>query len=165
MNRTKTAIGGVASVLGGPGVVAGLLPYLITRWRSTHPTVVLIILGAFLIGIGLRVLLRAASRFIFEGRGTIAPWAPTDRLIVTGPYRYVRNPMYVAVLAILVGEALVLGRPVLGIYAAGFWVIVAAFVRLYEEPELKRNYGEEFDAYRRGVRAWVPRLRPWSVGD
>jgi protein-S-isoprenylcysteine O-methyltransferase Ste14 len=84
--------------------------------------------------------------------------------VVGGLYRHVRNPMYVAVTAAIAGQALLLGRPALLIYAALFWTIVAAFVRVYEEPVLAARYGEEYDAYRRAVPAWRPRLRPW-VGD
>jgi protein-S-isoprenylcysteine O-methyltransferase Ste14 len=94
---------------------------------------------------------------VTEGRGTPAPVAPTERLVVGGLYRYVRNPTYVAVAALIVGQALLLGRPGLLLYAFAFWLVTAAFARFYEEPALRRRYGAEFDEYRRAVPAWLPR--------
>jgi protein-S-isoprenylcysteine O-methyltransferase Ste14 len=102
---------------------------------------------------------------VLEGRGTPAPVAPTERLVVGGLYRYVRNPMYVAVGATIVGQALLLGRPWLLAYAAAFWLVVATFVRVYEEPTLIRRFGREYDAYRSAVPGWWPRRRPWSPPD
>jgi protein-S-isoprenylcysteine O-methyltransferase Ste14 len=118
--------------------------------------------GAVLIVAGAGALLHAFARFVVEGGGTPAPLAPTERLVVGGLYRHVRNPMYVAVGATIAGQALLLGRPLLLAYAAAFWLVVAAFVRGYEEPTLSARYGEEYAAYRRAVPAWWPRLRPWS---
>jgi protein-S-isoprenylcysteine O-methyltransferase Ste14 len=85
--------------------------------------------------------------------------------VVGGLYRHVRNPMYIAVGGTIVGQALLLGRPLLLAYAAAFWLIVAMFVRGYEEPTLSARYGEEYAVYRRAVPAWWPRLRPWSPGS
>ena len=99
-----------------------------------------------------------------EGGGTPAPVAPTDRLVVGGLYRHVRNPMYVAVGATIAGQALLLGRPVLLGYLAVFWLAVASFVRFYEEPTLSERYGEQYAAYKQAVPAWRPRLRPWTAG-
>ncbi len=99
---------------------------------------------------------------VLGGHGTLAPVAPPDVLIVTGAYRFVRNPMYLAVVAVIVGQAALLGRVVRLVWAAGFWMAAATFVRLYEEPHLSRRFGDQYAAYRRGVRAWVPRVRPWS---
>jgi protein-S-isoprenylcysteine O-methyltransferase Ste14 len=85
-------------------------------------------------------------------------------LVVGGLYRYVRNPMYLAVIAIVLGQAAILGRVSLIVYAAIVWVTVASFVRFYEEPTLSERYGEQYAAYRRSVRAWLPRATPWR-GD
>jgi protein-S-isoprenylcysteine O-methyltransferase Ste14 len=101
-------------------------------------------------------------RFFVEGFGTPAPVAAPERLVVGGVYRYVRNPMYVAVLAAIVGQALLLGRLELLLYAGAAWLVVAAFVRWYEEPTLARRFGADYEAYRRAVPAWWPRLRPWE---
>lgn len=162
MRRLGPAVGSAAFLVAAPGIVAGFVPWLLTGWSSSHPPAFLAVLGAALIAVGVTVLLHAFARFVVEGRGTPAPVAPTERLVVGGLYRHVRNPMYVAVGATIVGQALLLGRPWLLAYAAAFWVVVAAFVRGYEEPTLSARYGEEYTAYRRSVPAWWPRLRPWS---
>jgi protein-S-isoprenylcysteine O-methyltransferase Ste14 len=162
MRRLAAALGSAAFLLAAPGVVAGLVPWLLTGWRSADPPGVVAVLGAVLIAAGTGVLLHAFARFVVEGRGTPAPVAPTERLVVGGLYRHVRNPMYVAVGATIVGQALLLGRPGLLAYAAAFWLVVATFVKAYEEPTLSARYGEEYAAYRRAVPAWWPRLRPWT---
>jgi protein-S-isoprenylcysteine O-methyltransferase Ste14 len=100
-----------------------------------------------------------------EGFGTPAPVAAPERLVVGGVYRYVRNPMYVAVLAAIFGQALLLGQLGLLLYAAAVWLITAAFVRFYEEPTLTRRFGADYEAYRRAVPAWWPRLRPWKPSE
>ena len=100
-----------------------------------------------------------------EGLGTPVPVAAPERLVVGGVYRNVRNPMYVAILAVIVGQALLLGQLGLLLYAAGIWLITAAFVRFYEEPALRRRFGADYEAYRRAVPAWWPRLRPWKPGE
>jgi protein-S-isoprenylcysteine O-methyltransferase Ste14 len=145
-----------------PGVMAGLLPYWITgRWHGSSPPLALQIVGAVLLAAGLGVLAHTVIRFVVEGFGTPFPGAPTQTLVVGGLYRYVRNPMYLAVIAIILGQAAILGSMSLVVYAAIFWLIVASFVRFYEEPTLSRKYGEQYAAYRRAVRAWVPRATPW----
>jgi protein-S-isoprenylcysteine O-methyltransferase Ste14 len=138
------------------------VPWLLTGWRSSDPPAAIAALGGLLVVVGVGVLLHAFSRFVVEGRGTPAPIAPTERLVVGGLYRHVRNPMYVAVGLTIVGQALLLGRPWLLAYAAVFWLVVATFVRGYEKPTLRARYGEEYAAYRRAVPGWRPRLRPWS---
>src|SRR4051794_14783034 len=142
--------------------MAGLVPWLLTGWDSTDPPALLVVGGAVLIAAGVAVLLHAFARFVLEGSGTPAPIAPTERLVVGGLYRHVRNPMYIAVGATIVGQALVLGRPLLLAYAAAFGIVVATFVWSYEEPTLSARYGEEYAAYRRAVPAWRPRLRAWT---
>jgi protein-S-isoprenylcysteine O-methyltransferase Ste14 len=162
MSKVGAAFGSAVFLVAAPGVVAGYVPWLLTGWRSSHPPPSLVVLGAALIAVGAGVILHAFARFVVEGHGTPAPIAPTERLVVGGLYRYVRNPMYVAVGATIVGQALLLGRPALFWYAAAFSLVVAAFVRGYEEPTLSARYGEEYAAYRRAVPAWWPRLQPWS---
>jgi protein-S-isoprenylcysteine O-methyltransferase Ste14 len=120
------------------------------------------LLGGLLLVIALPVLVSAFVRFARDGLGTPAPVAPTERLVVTGAYRYVRNPMYVAVLSAIVGQGLLLGQTVLLGYAALVALLVVSFVRLYEEPVLRRQFGEEYEAYRRAVPGWLPRLHPWK---
>jgi protein-S-isoprenylcysteine O-methyltransferase Ste14 len=162
MRRLKAALGSAVFLVVAPGVVAGLVPWLLTGWESNDPPDVVAWLGGALAVAGVAVLLHAFARFVVEGLGTPAPVAPTQRLVVGGLYRHVRNPMYVAVAATIVGQALLLGRPALVLYAALFWLVVATFVHAYEEPTLSARYGEEYAAYRRAVPAWRPRLRPWT---
>jgi protein-S-isoprenylcysteine O-methyltransferase Ste14 len=162
MSRARAAGGTFAFLVLAPGVVAGLIPWLITGWEADAWSVPLRALGWLMIGAGLGVLLEAFVRFVLEGIGTPAPVAPTERLVVGGAYRYVRNPMYLAVGALIVGQALVLGQAALLAYGAAFGAAVVAFVHVYEEPTLVRRFGADYEAYRRAVPAWWPRLRPWA---
>ena len=161
MGRTRAALGSIVFLAVAPVVVAGLVPWLLTRWHAHSLWLPLRVLGGLLVLGGAEVLLQAFARFVVEGIGTPAPVAPPERLVVGGAYRYVRNPMYVAIEAIVVGQALVLGRVVLVAYALALLVVFAAFVRWYEEPTLRRQFGADYDAYRRAVPAWLPRLTPW----
>jgi protein-S-isoprenylcysteine O-methyltransferase Ste14 len=164
------AAGSVAHFVLQPGVVAGLVPWWLTGWRVRQPVpswawASLKLAGVALLGTGAVVLVQAFVRFVVEGVGTPAPIAPTQRLVVGGPYRYVRNPMYLAVTAIIVGQALVLGQLWLLLYAAAVGAFMAAFAHGYEEPALQRQFGGEYEAYRRAVPAWWPRRRPWQPGQ
>ena len=147
-----------------PGTVAGLVPWLLTGWEVRDPRPPLQVVGVVLIVAGVGALLHAFLRFVLEGAGTPAPVAPTQQLVVGGLYRYVRNPMYLAVTATIVGQALALGQLVLLVYAGLFVVAVFAFVRWYEEPTLRRQFGDQYEEYRRAVPGWWPRLRPWRAG-
>jgi protein-S-isoprenylcysteine O-methyltransferase Ste14 len=152
--------------VGQPGVMAGLVPYWITGgWVSSDVPLVLQVAGAALLATRVAALAHTVIRFAVEGRGTPFPAAPTENLVVGGLYRYVRNPMYLAVIAIILGQAAILGSASLVTYAAILWVTVASFVRFYEEPTLSSKYGEQYAAYRRNVRAWLPRATPWRGGD
>jgi protein-S-isoprenylcysteine O-methyltransferase Ste14 len=156
--RMRAAIGTAAFLVVAPGVVTGLVPWLITGWRpgSTTPAA-MVAAGAVLTAAGCAVLLQAFGRFVLEGAGTPAPPAPTERLVIGGLYRYVRNPMYLALQAIIIGQVLLLDRPVLLYYAAAVLAMTVAFVQLYEEPKLARTYGEQYEAYRQAVPGWLPR--------
>jgi protein-S-isoprenylcysteine O-methyltransferase Ste14 len=159
MSRARAAAGSLVFLLLAPGLTAGLVPWLLTGWESSGPPAALRVLGVVLIAAGLGVVLEAFGRFVLEGLGTPAPVAPTKQLVVGGLYRHVRNPMYVAVASTIVGQALLLGRPLLLAYAALFLAVTAAFVRFYEEPALRRQFGDQYEAYRRAVPGWWPRLR------
>ena|SRR5689334_24401546 len=164
MRRSVAAAGSSVFFALAPGTVAVLVPWLLTGWRLRQPFahwLPLRILGVLLVVAGAAVLVQAFVRFVVEGFGTPAPIAPPDRLVIGGMYRYVRNPMYVAVVAVLIGQALVLWQPVLLAYAALAWAATALFVLGYEQPTLRRRFGDQYDAYRRAVPAWWPRLRPW----
>jgi protein-S-isoprenylcysteine O-methyltransferase Ste14 len=140
-----------------PGVVAGLVPWLLTGWESAGPPVWIVALGWILVVAGAAVLLDAFARFVVEGVGTPAPVAPTGKLVVGGLYRYVRNPMYLGVAAVILGQACVLGQWSLVAYALVFGVVVSSFVRRHEEPTLRLRFGAEYDDYRRTVPGWWPR--------
>jgi protein-S-isoprenylcysteine O-methyltransferase Ste14 len=164
MRKASAAAGSAVFFVLAPGVMGGLIPWWLTGWDANDTWAPLRVLGAALIAAGLVVLVHAFVRFVVEGVGTPAPVAPTEHLVVGGLYRRVRNPMYVAVAAIIVGQALVLGRPALLVYAAAFVAVTATFVVVYEEPVLRERYGAEYEAYRRAVPGWWPRLHPWRPG-
>jgi protein-S-isoprenylcysteine O-methyltransferase Ste14 len=163
--EARALVGSAVFLVLAPGVVAGLVPWWLTGWEVEEPLpywTALRLLGGVLLVAGIGVLLHAFGRFVVEGRGTPAPVAPTQRLVVGGFYRYVRNPMYLAVAATIVGQALLLGQLILLAYAAAVSAAFAAFVYLYEEPTLAGRFGREYEAYRRAVPAWRPRRRPWA---
>jgi protein-S-isoprenylcysteine O-methyltransferase Ste14 len=154
------------TVLGGPGIVLVYLPFWITRFRvpAGEPWWQIALAG-LLIAAGLTPLLESILRFIYAGRGTLMPTAPTEHLVVSGFYRYVRNPMYTGVLFALAGELILFERRSLAIYAAMVWLVVHLFVCFYEEPTLTRRYGDEYLRFKQNVPRWLPRLKPWQGGD
>ena len=162
MTRARAAAGSAVFLVLVPGAVAGLIPWLITGCSANEWWPPLRVLGGLLVLVGLAVLLPAFVRFVIEGIGTPAPVAPARHLVVGGPYRYVRNPMYLAVGALILGQALLLGQAVLLLYLAAFALTVAAFVHGYEEPTLSRRFGWQYDEYRRHVPPWWPRRTPWG---
>ena len=160
----RTAVSSTLFFLVGPGLEAGVGPFLLTSGFETggawDEVLAPRVAGGILIAAGLAVLLHTFARFVAEGRGTPTPAAPTRRLVVTGAYRHVRNPMYVATAAVIAGEGLLLSQPILLLGAAVYLVALATLVRRVEEPRLRERFGAEYDAYRAQVRGWVPRLRP-----
>ena len=164
MRKSSAALGSAIFFLVAPATVAGFIPWWITGWRMTEAAfngIAYRSVGASLILVGAAVLVHAFVRFVVEGLGTPAPIVPTARLVVGGAYRYVRNPMYLAVMLVVIGQALVLGQSSLLIYAVMLGVAFVSFVRAYEEPTLKSQFGSEYEAYRRAVPGWWPRLSPW----
>jgi len=149
-----------------PGTVAVLIPYWLTRWQPHNwyaATIPARLAGLALIAAGLAALINSFYRFVTEGRGTPAPVMPPTELVVRGLYRYVRNPMYVVLLMIVIGEALLLGRFILLGYALALWVNFHLFVMLYEEPKLRRTFGRSYDDYRAAVPRWWPRRKPFKT--
>ncbi len=143
-----------------------LLPYLLGYWHFHRPLpywAAAQVAGALLICAGLVPIVRSFADFT-RADGTPVPVASPPRLVVSGFYRYVRNPIYVGFVATLTGEVLLTGAPGLLEYTAVAWCVGAAAVRFYEEPTLARKFGAEYQAYRRAVRAWIPQLRPWTPG-
>jgi protein-S-isoprenylcysteine O-methyltransferase Ste14 len=159
---TTAALGSAAFFVAAPGTFAGLGPWLITRWEvpAGSPTW-RVGLGVALIVLGVIPPVHAFAEFARAG-GTPMPLAPTERLVVTGFNRFVRNPMYLGLVVAILGQALLFGSLALVLYAAIGWVITASFVRLYEEPTLRRTYGRQYEEYCRNVRAWIPRMTPWK---
>jgi protein-S-isoprenylcysteine O-methyltransferase Ste14 len=161
MRLARAAAGTATFLLLAPGVVAGLVPWWITDWHAHDVWLPLRAVGAVVIAGGAAAVLHAFAPFVVEGVGTPAPPAPTERLVLGGLYRYVRNPMDLAAGATILGQALLLGQSVLVAYAGAFAVAVAAFVYGYEEPTLARRFGADYEAYRSAVPAWLPRWHAW----
>ena len=101
------------------------------------------------------------ARFALQGSGTPAPIAPTRNLVVTGLYRYVRNPIYIAVVAVTFGQAILFGDWRLLWYGALLWLFFHVFVVMYEEPTLEQTFGTEYEDFRANVPRWIPRFTPW----
>ena len=159
-SRAVSVLGSLVFLVAAPGMVAGFVPYVISRWRFGPPLLGLAagrVVGGLLVLAGVASILHSFARFALEGRGTPAPVAPTETLVVSGQYRYVRNPMYVAVVGIVLGQALLLGSLPLAWYALGLWALFHAFVLAYEEPTLARTHGESYARYRTAVNRWLPR--------
>lgn len=147
-----------------PGTVAGVLPWLLTGGyadrlpNSPFLTVTCIVV----IACAIAILLYSFAHFALKGRGTPAPIAPTENLVVSGPYRFVRNPMYVAVLTIIFAQALLFGSSAVLIYGLIIAAAVVSFTRFYEEPTLSDTHGASYEHYRAAVPGWWPRFTPWQ---
>lgn len=148
-----------------PGLAAGLVPWLITGWHATGLWPPLRVLGALLILIGSAVTVYAFTQFVREGFGSPLPLAAPERLVVGGLFRYVRNPMYLASMAVIGGQALLLGRIELLWYTIAVIVCEFTFVQAYEQPNLRRRFGAQYEEYLRAVPGWWPRLTPWHGPD
>ena len=143
-----------------PGTVAVLIPYWLISSRSdsvltSHQP--LRYLSLPLIVIGAATLLWCIWDFFASGRGTVSPIDPPKHLVVRGLYRYVRNPMYVAVVIVLLGEAVFFMSQAVLIEAAIFFLLANLFVMLYEEPTLRRKFGDSYENYTQTVSRWIPK--------
>jgi len=164
MNKTQAILGSSLFLALAPGSVAGLLPYLLGLWHKRPALFGLPAtrqLGIVLILLGLPLLLESFAHFALVGRGTPAPIRPPERLVVSGLYRYVRNPMYVAILTVLLGEYLITANPPLLAYCLTVCVLFHLFVIIYEEPTLARQFGKPYQDFKNNVPRWLPRLTPW----
>ena len=168
MTRKMWAVlGSALFLIIAPGIVAGFIPWWISKWNVQAPFlgfVPLRALGALLLVVSVLMLLESFARFALQGVGTPAPVFPTRHLVVNGLYRYVRNPMYLAVVSIIFGQAMILGSVSLLAYGVLVWLTFHLFVLAYEEPTLRKTFGTEYDAFCANVPRWVPRLSPWSGG-
>ena len=154
----------LAAVLLCPGAVAVVVPALIV-WSTGSRIEPLGLLGLPLIALGLLLVVSTVRLFATVGRGTLAPWDPTTRLVVRGPYRYVRNPMISGVLFVLLGEAALFGSEALLVWFGLVLAVNAVYMPLVEEPGLQGRFGEEYERYRADVPRWIPRLRPWNAEE
>jgi protein-S-isoprenylcysteine O-methyltransferase Ste14 len=158
-SRLRTITGSVGFVCcGGPAIVAGLVPWLLTRWDADPQPLALKILGGIVLAAGAALVLETTARFALQGRGTPAPWAPPERFVERGSYRFVRSPMYLGVLLLIVGQALLLGQEILFAWAAVAWLIFELSLVVWEEPGLRRRFGADYEDYRRRVKRWIPTL-------
>ena len=167
MRKSTAAVVSVAWGVALGGTFGCLLPYLLGYWQFHRPLPywgVAQAVGGLLIGVGLVPIAQAFTEFI-KADGTPVPTASPPRLVVSGFYRYVRNPIYVGFVVNLAGQALLFGSAGLVKYTAVALCIGAAAVRFYEEPTLARKFGAEYQDYRRAVRAWIPRLHPWRPAE
>jgi|HubBroStandDraft_1064217.scaffolds.fasta_scaffold528447_1 protein-S-isoprenylcysteine O-methyltransferase Ste14 len=164
VRKVLAIVGSSVFLVIAPGFVAGLAPWWISHWRLEAPllgTALFRFVGGALIALGLVGLLDSFGRFALQGLGTPAPVFPTRHLVITGLYRYVRNPMYVAVVSTIIGQALVFGNVKLLEYGGLVWLLFHLFVLAYEEPTLRSSFGPEYKLFCTEVPRWMPRLTPW----
>jgi protein-S-isoprenylcysteine O-methyltransferase Ste14 len=161
----------VRAILLLPVVVALVVPALLVSWTGALRVgwgapaplaAVLVLLGVALLAAGLGLVAWTVGLFVAGGEGTLAPWDPTRRLVVRGPYRHVRHPMIGGVACILAGEAVLLGSPPLALWLAAVVAANVVYLPLVEERGLERRFGAEYAAYRASVPRFLPRPRPWD---
>lgn len=155
MKITRAAIGTVIFSIFVPGVIAGWIPFTLAAGSGVAEAMWARALGWLLILPGIAGYLWCATDFVRQGLGTPAPIAAPERLVVRGPYRFTRNPMYVSVLMIILGQAALRGSVGLLLYGVFVFLAVHWFVRLYEEPTLTRRFGDDYLVYRRTVPRWI----------
>ena len=163
MQRVSAVLGSALFFVVAPCVLAGLIPWSMTHWEFGPAFFGLEgarSVGVLLILVGLPGLVDSFARFALQGLGTPAPVAPPRNLVVTGLYRHVRNPIYVAIVAIVLGQAMLFGDWRLVLLGALLWLAFHLFVIAYEEPTLRDTFGSEYEAYCANVRRWVPRVVP-----
>ena len=165
IRKLAAIIGSAVFLIIAPGFVAGLVPWWISRWRL-QPAFLglgpLRFAGGILVTLGTAALLDSFRRFAVQGLGTPAPVFPTRQLVVTGLYRHVRNPMYIAVVSAILGQALIFGNVRLLEYGVLVWLLFHLFVLVYEEPTLKANFGTEYEMFCAEVPRWIPRFTRWD---
>src|SRR5262245_12227009 len=164
MHRAAAVVGSALFLVAAPGTLAVLIPFWSSGWRVAPPLVGFVgfrVLGVLLMAPCRPLLLASFARFALPGLGAPAPIAPPDRLVVTGLYRYVRNPIYVAVTSLVVGQALFFGDVRLLEYGLGVWAFFHFWVLALEEPGLRAKFGAEYLDFCAHVRRWIPRRRPW----
>ncbi len=154
-----TALRSLLFLILAPGTVAGYIPLVLLRKGTQIETGIFAYLAFPLWAFGLIILLWSFWNFLVQGRGTPSPTDPPRELVAVGFYRYVRNPMYVGILATIMGHFLWFGYWNLLLYAVVVFIAFHTFVTYYEEPTLKRNFGAGYEEYLRNVPRWLPRIR------
>jgi protein-S-isoprenylcysteine O-methyltransferase Ste14 len=145
-----------------PGTVVGVVPYLLLTYGPEIPAVDfggMRYIGIVPLAGGLLFYLASAWNFVEQGKGTPAPIDPPKLLVSSGPYRFVRNPMYVGGVLILLGEAIFCTSILLLVYLCFIWLTFHLFIVFYEEPHLRKVFGTEYEEYCRNVGRWVPDLK------
>ena len=164
MRRMFAVLGSALFFVVAPVTVAGLVPWWISHWQFDTPAWGWLPLrgaGGLLVAAGAIVLLDSFARFALQGLGAPAPLFPTRHLVITGLYRYVRNPMYVAVAAVIAGQGLIFGNKRVLEYGGLVWLVFHLFVIAYEEPTLRATFGSEYERFRSHVPRWIPHLSAW----
>src|SRR5215468_5114682 len=165
MQRTTAILGSTIFFIIAPCVAVGLIPFWITGWQFQPPLFGLELtrlFGGVFILAGIPVIVDSFARFALQGLGTPAPVLPPRHLVVTGLYRHVRNPMYVAVTSLILGQALLFGSLRVLEYGLVVWLAFHLFVLAYEEPTLRRTFGPEYEKFCANVPRWIPRVKPWK---
>ena len=165
IRKVLAIVGSGVFLVIAPGFVAGLVPWWISRWRLEAPFFGIPLCrfaGGMLITLGVIGLLDSFVRFAVQGVGTPAPVFPTRHLVVTGLYRYVRKPMYIAVVCTILGQGLVFGNVALLEYGGLVWLLFHLWVLGYEEPTLTAPFGSEYEVFCAAVPRWIPRFTPWK---
>ena len=156
------------AVLIYPGFMLGVVPAVLV-WSLdgalVPPHWAAVVLAIVLLGISGGIAVWTARLFVRLGEGTIAPWHPPKKLVVAGPYRYVRNPMIVSVILFLIAEALLLSSWSVAVWAVVFMAINTLYFPLSEERRLEAKFGEDYRLYKANVPRWFPRMRPWNLPD
>jgi len=163
MSKITAVLGSALFFVVAPATLAGLIPWSITHWEFQPPFFAVEatrLAGVALIIAGVPGVLDSFARFALEGLGTPAPIAPPRNLVVSGLYRYVRNPIYVAVVAVILGQAVLFGDWRLLGYGASLWLFFHLAVIVHEEPALRQSFGAEYERYCASVPRWLPRLAP-----
>ena len=164
--RNNSLIDHLLSIAVLPGTVTLLIPYFLYQYLS-EPTIyddhiVLKIIGYCFMLIGLILFLSSIFMFRIKGKGTLAPWSPTSKLVIDGPYKYVRNPMIIGVISILTGEAFLLNTISILIWAMLFFIINTVYFEFMEEPRLERKFGDDYVSYKNNVNRWIPKMKPYN---
>ncbi len=149
-----------------PGIMTGVIPYCLVLYLNpvqiANDTIILRVIGLVIFILGILLLFRCIFLFGSFGKGTLAPWNPTRKLVIKGPYKYLRNPMILGVLGVLLGESLYFNSISVLIWCMLFFIVNSIYFELVEEPKLERKFGDAYIRYKNAVSRWLPALKPYS---